>query len=253
MGLTDEALLVVEGGPSGGESITLQGPTNTMGRQSTNDVVVPEAGVSRRHAEIVEDAGAYILRDLSTTNGTFVNGEGIEKEDYPLKDGDSIRLAASSVHYIFQFPTAKTLQLTLVQSAVEGQAESGESGAPETLLTDAIDVNSAQPPEVDELYEGTVRLNLRAGGNMGPVVNFTQRLGDTPEFRVLRMANNREGGVDLWLALRQPVSLRRVLSALEGVAAVSPTRGRDLSIESSDAPLTLVLGTQEPSVPPSEE
>ena len=60
------------------------------------------------------------------------------------------------------------------------------------------------------------------------------------------MANNREGGVDVWLALRQPIALRRILSDTEGVSRVSLTRGRDLSPESEDAPLTVVLGAQDP-------
>ena len=250
MDSADEAFLVVEGGPDSDETISLPGPTNTMGRQSTNDVVVSEAGVSRRHAEIVEDGGVHYLRDLSTTNGTFVNDESIGEADHPLNDGDSIRLAASKVQYVFHSPAANTLQLTLVQPTLEGSAEVSAPGSPQTLVTEVTDPQRpAAQLEPDELYEGTVRLRLDAGGDTGVVVNFTKQLSDTLEFRVLRMANNREGGVDLWLALRQPLSLRSVISALEGVTGVSPTRGRDLSPDSGDAPLTITLGSGEP--PPS--
>lgn len=241
---------MVDGGPDAGETILLKGPTSTMGRQSSNDVVVAEAGVSRQHAQIVEVDGAYYLRDLSTTNGTFVNGERIEEKDHPLSDGDSIRLAASKVQYIFQSPSANTLQLTLVQSVIEAPSA---SSSPSTLMTDAVVAPemAAQPDEKEELYEGTVRLNVRAEGSPAMVISLTQQLGDKPEFRVLRMANNKDVGVDLWVALRQPTSLRQVLGALDGVVAVSPTRGRDLSPESSDTPLTLTLNTVEP--PPAND
>lgn len=246
----DQVLLVVDGGPDAGETILLNGPTSTMGRQSSNDVVVAEAGVSRQHAQIVEAKGAYYLRDLSTTNGTFVNGQKVENEDHPLSDGDSIRLAASKVQYIFQSPSANTLQLILVQSVIEPPSA---SGAPSTLMTDAVAAPeiAAQLDEKDELYEGTVWLNVRAEGSPAMVISLTQQLGDKPEFRVLRMANNKDGGVDLWVALREPTSLRQVLGALNGVVAVSPTRGRDLSPDSSDAPLTLTLDTVEP--PPATD
>ena len=60
----------MEGGPEDGKLVAL-GTTTTMGRESDNDLVVPEAQVSRNHAEIVLTEQGYCIRDLSNTNGTF--------------------------------------------------------------------------------------------------------------------------------------------------------------------------------------
>ena len=76
---------------------------------------------------------------------------------------------------------------------------------------------------------------------MGLVVSFVQRLREKPELRLLRLANNREGGVNVWVGLREPISLQRVLGQIDCVVRVSPPRGRDLSPKSQDPPLTVIL------------
>ena len=240
--------LLVKGGPNDNQTIVLKGPETTMGRQSGNEVVVPEAGVSRRHAQIVENNMAYYLRDLGSTNGTFLNSKKIPDGDQVLKDGDKIRLGASKVDLVFRLPAASTLQITLVEPLGEetgGQTlvgiPVGDSAA--GAMADPGARTEMQPTEADEgeLYEGTVRLNVFQEGAVGMVVNFVQQLREKPEFRLLRMANNREGGVDVWLALRQPIPLRQMLTEVKGVSEVSHTRARDLSPGSEDAPLTVVL------------
>lgn len=242
--------LLVKGGPNDDQTIVLKGPETTMGRQSGNDVVVPEAGVSRSHAQIVENNMAYYLRDLSSTNGTFLNSKKISDEDHELKDGDKIRLGASKVDLVFRLPAASTLQITLVEPLGEETGSQtlvgipvGDSAAGAAATADPGARTEMPPAEADEgeLYEGTVRLNVFQEGAVGMVVNFVQQLREKPEFRLLRMANNREGGVDVWLALRQPIPLRQMLTEVKGVSEVSRTGGRDLSPGSEDAPLTVVL------------
>ena len=104
--MADEAILVVQGGLNDGELVPL-GDTIKMGRLSENDVVVREKGVSRNHAEIVETDTEYRLRDLSSTNGTSVNGEQIVG-DCVLKDGDTVRLGTSKVSFTFHSPGPET-------------------------------------------------------------------------------------------------------------------------------------------------
>ena len=73
-----------------------------LGRRSDNDVVVDENWVSRQHALIIETSTGFALRDLNTTNGTFVNGGRIGPAEHLLNHGDSIRLAGSQVSFIFR-------------------------------------------------------------------------------------------------------------------------------------------------------
>jgi len=63
-----------------------------VGRSEECDIVLPARAVSRRHAQIVQTDGGYLLRDLGSKNGTFVNGQEVEG-DYALKDGDEIEIA----------------------------------------------------------------------------------------------------------------------------------------------------------------
>lgn len=102
---------MVKGGPNDGRTIILAKPTISMGRLPDNDVVVNEPAVSRRHAEIFRTDAGYQLRDLGTTNGTFVNGRNIESEPHPLMDGDQISLSRTDISFMFGLNTAKTIQI----------------------------------------------------------------------------------------------------------------------------------------------
>jgi hypothetical protein len=62
-------------GPNPGETFELTGETMMIGRDVTNDIVVADAEVSRQHARINRTPGGYVLEDLGSTNGSFVNGE----------------------------------------------------------------------------------------------------------------------------------------------------------------------------------
>jgi phosphoserine phosphatase RsbU/P len=62
----------------------------TIGRRETNDLRLGGSEVSREHAEIVSDAGRYLLRDRESRYGTFVNGEPVTECE--LRSGDRVRL-----------------------------------------------------------------------------------------------------------------------------------------------------------------
>jgi hypothetical protein len=71
-----------------------------LGRTRENDCLLPERGVSRRHAIIHSDEfGGWWLLDLNTTNGTFLNGTRIEV-DSRLRHGDRIRIGP--FEFLFQ-------------------------------------------------------------------------------------------------------------------------------------------------------
>ena len=55
----------------------LEGDTIHIGRSSDNDVQIKDSSVSRRHLEIIKKENRYFIKDLRSTNGTFVNGEQI--------------------------------------------------------------------------------------------------------------------------------------------------------------------------------
>jgi hypothetical protein len=67
-----------------------------IGRGESMDVVVDNVSVSRRQAEIREEAGAWLLRDLGSANGTFLNGQRVTA-DQPLRPGDEISFGKFSI------------------------------------------------------------------------------------------------------------------------------------------------------------
>ncbi len=77
----------------GGEAIpySLTTVQSTLGRLPECTIQLKSNMVSRKHAEVVKDDDAYLLRDLGSGNGTFVNGKKIEG-DYRLKHNDRIKL-----------------------------------------------------------------------------------------------------------------------------------------------------------------
>jgi pSer/pThr/pTyr-binding forkhead associated (FHA) protein len=73
-----------------------------LGRQLENDVVFQEKSISRDHAEIRLEDGKYILYDLQSTSGTYVNGRQIER--CVLNSGDLISLAKIQFMFVNNNP-----------------------------------------------------------------------------------------------------------------------------------------------------
>jgi predicted component of type VI protein secretion system len=100
---SQNALLVLYKEDEIRQSWPLEAKETTIGRWSGNDVVIADRWVSRRHARIVQRGMRYVIEDLDSKNGTFVNGQrlGVPQE---LEDGDRIQVAPQ---YQFTFVDAE--------------------------------------------------------------------------------------------------------------------------------------------------
>ena len=83
------ARLVISNGPDKGREYTL-GDNQTIGRLAENDITIVDNRLSRKNTSICLEGGKWILEDLHSKNGTFLNDESITKR--LLSDGDEIRL-----------------------------------------------------------------------------------------------------------------------------------------------------------------
>ncbi|HCI82539.1 MAG TPA: hypothetical protein DHW02_22925 [Ktedonobacter sp.] len=88
-------------GPFG--SVPLSSTPLTIGRLPNNHLVITDPKTSSRHAEIRQEAGGYILTDLGSMNGTFVNEQPlVSKEPHMLNPGDVIRVGDTRFTYEVQ-------------------------------------------------------------------------------------------------------------------------------------------------------
>jgi hypothetical protein len=83
--------LIVRQGPRPGQRFSSNKPTIIIGREAGNDVVVSDPQVSRRHASLTWDGRQFIIQDLGSANGTFVNGVRLTAPQV-LQPGDVIGL-----------------------------------------------------------------------------------------------------------------------------------------------------------------
>jgi pSer/pThr/pTyr-binding forkhead associated (FHA) protein len=84
------ALLVVRRGPNAGSRFLLDIPTTSAGRHPDSDIFLDDVTVSRRHAEFRRDAGEFVVVDVGSLNGTYVNREPVDTA--VLANGDEVQI-----------------------------------------------------------------------------------------------------------------------------------------------------------------
>jgi len=84
------ASFLVRGGALKGQRLIVKTPVVNIGRADYNDLVFPDESVSTTHAKLQRREGVWVLVDLDSTNGTFVDGDQI-KGEAPLAPGANVR------------------------------------------------------------------------------------------------------------------------------------------------------------------
>ena len=86
----DCGLFVVDSGPKAGSRYGLEAALTTVGRHREAGIFLDDVTVSRRHVEVERTADRYVVRDVGSLNGTYLNRERIETAD--LQDGDELQI-----------------------------------------------------------------------------------------------------------------------------------------------------------------
>lgn len=92
--------LVIQTGPNPGRDFPLQKSEQFIGRDLNNDIVINDAEVSRRHARIFLQGTSYVIEDLGSTNGTYINGQRL-MGPYVLRPGEIITLG-EKINLVFE-------------------------------------------------------------------------------------------------------------------------------------------------------
>lgn len=104
--------------------VPLAGFPFRIGRSRDAELVLASPRVSKRHAEIVLNGRGYVVRDLGSRNGTFVNGERVDEERH-IAVGDVVHVAHRELRLVLAEPGEHAVDdSTLAGAAVEGGAES---------------------------------------------------------------------------------------------------------------------------------
>jgi pSer/pThr/pTyr-binding forkhead associated (FHA) protein len=85
-----EALLVVKRGPNAGSRFLLDVDTTSAGRHPDSDIFLDDVTVSRRHAEFRREGGEFVVIDVGSLNGTYVNREPVDQA--VLAGGDEVQI-----------------------------------------------------------------------------------------------------------------------------------------------------------------
>jgi len=91
----------------------------SIGRDPSNDLVLSDSMVSRRHAILEHRDNQYILRDNNSSNGTMVNGDRVDMEK-PLRDGDLVAIGSSRL--LFQLDETAEASIPAAAAAGKGAA-----------------------------------------------------------------------------------------------------------------------------------
>ena len=84
------ALLIMQRGPSIGARFLLDTERTVAGRSVDADIFLDDVTVSRRHAEFVHEGGNFVVRDIGSLNGTYVNRNRIDSA--VLRAGDEVQI-----------------------------------------------------------------------------------------------------------------------------------------------------------------
>ena len=90
-----DALVEFISGPLGGEVVRLAEEVTTFGSVAGNTVVLSDPAISRKHLAIRNTKDGFVLADLGSTNGVYVNGQRVAR--YRLATGDVVRVGTTEM------------------------------------------------------------------------------------------------------------------------------------------------------------
>jgi diguanylate cyclase (GGDEF)-like protein len=116
-GQAPAACLVVLSGSSVGEMYRLDKDKVVLGRGDKVDLRLIDDGISREHARILRQDGQLLLEDLGSTNGTYCNGERVQR--HALAEGDKILLGSTTIlKFSYQDRLDEMFQRQMSESAL---------------------------------------------------------------------------------------------------------------------------------------
>ncbi len=95
----DRGVLLVRSGPQAGLRVRLTDSVTHLGRHPESEVYLDDITVSRRHVEVERRDGGYVVRDVGSLNGTYVNQQRIDGET-PIVNGDELQVGKFKLMFL---------------------------------------------------------------------------------------------------------------------------------------------------------
>ena len=112
--MTAHYQFIMNSGPTPGKVFPLEGDVITIGRENENNIVIVDAEVSRKHCQLISQGGKFILTDLGSTNGTFVNMQRLTGQ-HVLQPGELISLG-EQISLVFEAIVQTDPNATMISS-----------------------------------------------------------------------------------------------------------------------------------------
>jgi pSer/pThr/pTyr-binding forkhead associated (FHA) protein len=158
--MTNTYRLILVSGNGAGTEYPLEKTELQLGRDLSNDIVINDAEVSRRHARLILQPEGYILEDLGSTNGTFIRGQRLAAP-VVLKPGESITIG-EKVNLKYEV-------LSSDQSATVVVQRRGAEEIPSPVVQPPVPQPVAMPPPaVIPAVPGPVMVPPPGGGMIQP-------------------------------------------------------------------------------------
>ena len=90
-------------GPNAGSSFRLDGEHTNVGRHPDSEIFLDDITVSRRHVVLDRTPTGYVLRDVGSLNGTYVNRERVDEA--LLRHGDEVQIGRYRLSFVLGAPS----------------------------------------------------------------------------------------------------------------------------------------------------
>jgi pSer/pThr/pTyr-binding forkhead associated (FHA) protein len=155
----------------------------TLGRGKEVDLLLLDPAISREHSAVFPDGEEYLIEDLGSANGTFVNDELVTKK--PLEEGDLIRVGTKLIIFTREelTPVADTI-VDLAEKPADSYDENAITASPDVLF-----VSPTSDEKMEWVYAQAKRLFLDSaltdefGRGRGSGFRLQGRTGERPERR----------------------------------------------------------------------
>lgn len=94
-----QARLYISDSDGGEREVPLTSAFASIGKTPDNLVVIADEAISRKHSQIEQRDGQYLIRDLGSRNGTFLNGTRLGEDESPLHEGDEITIGLTKIRF----------------------------------------------------------------------------------------------------------------------------------------------------------